>query len=116
MAGVTDVLVVGSGPAGLTPWPGYVRVNTADPEPDAGPDGSRTILAELLAPGRPVLLDLAGLGLLPGRLTVHSGECRDHPRLRGLLVRPDGHTVWVSPPMSRSALDRALAGWHWSDG
>ena len=57
-----------------------------------------TDTATLLAGGRGLLLDLSGGQPATGwggRLTVVSGTCPDHPDLRGLLLRPDGHTAWV---------------------
>lgn len=52
-------------------------------------DGRRTTVAELLRPGKPVLLD-------------------DVPDLGGVFVRPDGHVAWVGDP---STLNVALETW-----
>lgn len=52
-------------------------------------DGRRTTVAELLRPGKPVLLD-------------------DVPDLGGVFIRPDGHVAWVGDP---STLSAALETW-----
>lgn len=52
-------------------------------------DGRRTTVAELLRPGKPVLLDAV-------------------PDLGGVFIRPDGHVAWVGDP---STLSAALETW-----
>ena len=50
--------------------------------------GRSTTVAELLRPGRPVLLDECG----------------------GMLIRPDGHVAWVADPETRDAALRMWTG------
>jgi 2-polyprenyl-6-methoxyphenol hydroxylase-like FAD-dependent oxidoreductase len=105
-----DIRYPPAGPDGPDhPWLGRLVPNLTL---TAGDNGTTT-LAELLAPGRPVLLDLAGEDREPRhrRLTVHRGRCPDHPELRGVLVRPDGHAAWLTPPMTTTERDRTLATW-----
>ena len=107
-----------------------------------------TDVATLLAPGRALLLDLAGqpaaadlageptTGELAGQLNLgeRSGErtlaesalgwashvtivratCPAHPELRAILLRPDGHTAWLSTAdhANTDALHPALNHWH----
>jgi hypothetical protein len=57
--------------------------------------------AALLAAGRGLLLDLAGDGLREpaggwaDRVDIVDATCPEHPELRAMLLRPDGHTAWV---------------------
>ena len=61
-----------------------------------------TDLVTLLTPGRGVLIDLTegsdisesarGWG---DRVDVIRAACEDHPELRAVLLRPDGHTAWL---------------------
>ena len=76
-----------------------------------------TSVAELLHPARPVLVHL-GAGPLPsgadGRVDIHHARCPEQPDLRGLLVRPDGHTAWISTttdPQAADTLTTALTTW-----
>ncbi|MFI0419800.1 FAD-dependent oxidoreductase [Spongiactinospora sp. 9N601] len=88
-----------------------------------GPDGAATGLAALLRAGRGVLVDCAGGAFaaeaagLRGRVDVLSARCEDDPGLAGLLVRPDGHTAWVSTrrdPRPAATLRHALTTWFGS--
>ncbi|WP_043714239.1 FAD-dependent monooxygenase [Kutzneria sp. 744] len=67
-------------------------------------------LAELLRSGRPLLLDLAGVGSVAGgwrdRVDVVAGAHPDHP---ALLVRPDGFVAWAG--ISGQGLVEALTRW-----
>ncbi|GAA0612903.1 FAD-dependent monooxygenase [Streptomyces crystallinus] len=65
-----------------------------------GDDRSR--LAELLASGRGLLLDLTGGSAIresaagwADRVDLVTAACPDHPELHALLLRPDGHTAWL---------------------
>ncbi|GGS05694.1 FAD-dependent oxidoreductase [Streptomyces humidus] len=99
----------------------------ADPHPSAGgwaPEAVLTVgdkkrrLAELLHPGRPVLLCLDGGatgGALPGgRCDVVTATCPELAGLTHLLIRPDGYVAWAaavghSAERTRSERDAALA-------
>ncbi|WP_204075384.1 FAD-dependent monooxygenase [Planotetraspora phitsanulokensis] len=81
-------------------------------------DGTR--LADLLHGGQALLLDLTGGDAEIGshaerygdRLRVVATTCPDRPDLTGLLVRPDGITVWASgDPDTPETLDKALTRW-----
>ncbi|MBP2336915.1 2-polyprenyl-6-methoxyphenol hydroxylase-like FAD-dependent oxidoreductase [Saccharothrix coeruleofusca] len=81
--------------------------------------GTGTRLAQLLAPGRGVLLDL-GDGTAAeraagwaDRVGIVTDRCPDHPDLRALLLRPDGHTAWVGVVGEQAdGLPRALEHWY----
>ncbi|ALG10475.1 FAD-dependent monooxygenase [Kibdelosporangium phytohabitans] len=87
------------------PWLGRLTPNlklTTDQE--------QTCVAELLHPARPVLLEL-GDRALPGGVRAH---CPEHPDLEGVLIRPDGHTAWISTttdPQPEDTLHAAMATW-----
>ncbi|MFC0543042.1 FAD-dependent monooxygenase [Kutzneria chonburiensis] len=70
-------------------------------------------LAELLRTGRPVLLDLAGVGEVAAgwrdRVDVVAGAHPDHP---ALLIRPDGFVAWAGT--SSAGLAEALTRWFGS--
>ncbi|ASO20393.1 2-polyprenyl-6-methoxyphenol hydroxylase-like FAD-dependent oxidoreductase [Actinoalloteichus hoggarensis] len=101
----------------------------ADPHPWAGrmvpdlrlrgDDGEPFRPAALLAEGRGALLDLTGDGTLGSRATgfadrieTAAASCPDHPELRGLLLRPDGHAAWVETTTAATGdLDTALRRW-----
>ncbi|MET1075252.1 MAG: FAD-dependent monooxygenase [Umezawaea sp.] len=83
--------------------------------------GGRTRLTGLLATGRGVLLDLTGDGTVgtsaagwADRVDVVTAMCHDHPGLRAVLVRPDGHTAWVhtADRDDPGDLQEALRRWH----
>jgi 2-polyprenyl-6-methoxyphenol hydroxylase-like FAD-dependent oxidoreductase len=76
-----------------------------------------TGLAQLLRPAHPLLLQL-GDRVLPsvasGRVDVCRAHCPEHPELEGLLIRPDGHTAWISTradPQPIATLTTALTTW-----
>ena len=75
----------------------------------------RTDVAALLADGRGLLLDLTGADALgpaaAGRVRVVAATCPDQPELRGLLLRPDGHTAWVQTGDRQDGLHQALVHW-----
>ncbi|MFC7532058.1 FAD-dependent monooxygenase [Actinoplanes sp. GCM10030250] len=86
-------------PGGSHPWLGRLcpnlRVTTADGDTD---------VATLLSGGRPVLI---GDATAQGPLDVVAATFPDHPDLRAILLRPDGHTAWVGG----DGLDEALRHW-----
>lgn len=67
-------------------------------------------LAELLRTGRPLLLDLAGVGAVAGgwrdRVDVVSATGPDQP---ALLIRPDGFVAWAG--FDSTGLADALTRW-----
>ncbi len=74
-------------------------------------------IAELLRPARPVLIQF-GDRALPSdadeRVDVYQALCPERPDLEGLLIRPDGHTAWISStthPQSADTLTTALTTW-----
>jgi 2-polyprenyl-6-methoxyphenol hydroxylase-like FAD-dependent oxidoreductase len=80
-----------------------------------------TDLAALLATGRGLLLDLAeGSAIRESaagwahRVDMIDATCPDHPGLRALLLRPDGHTAWVSTADHdhTDGLHQALEHWY----
>ncbi|HEX6343827.1 FAD-dependent monooxygenase [Umezawaea sp.] len=98
------------------PWLGKLAPNLA-----LVADGVRTSVAELLRPARPLLLHLgdrtppthADAGVDAG-VDVHHARCPEHPELDGLLIRPDGHTAWISTttdPQPASTLTAAWSTW-----
>jgi 2-polyprenyl-6-methoxyphenol hydroxylase-like FAD-dependent oxidoreductase len=98
------------------PWLGRLAPNLAL---STGPDD--TDLATLLGPGRGVLLDLASHGAArrsasgwADRVDIVDATCASHPELRALLLRPDGHTAWLSTDTDQHAdgLQQALRQWH----
>ncbi|TYB56646.1 hypothetical protein FXF51_42995 [Nonomuraea sp. PA05] len=85
------------------------------PEPIT--DGRRTSVAELLRPARPLLLRLGDRPLPAaggGWVDTLDARCLARPDLEGLLIRPDGHTAWVSTtsdPQPTGTLATALGTW-----
>jgi 2-polyprenyl-6-methoxyphenol hydroxylase-like FAD-dependent oxidoreductase len=90
-----------------------------------------TDVATLLSAGRTLLLDLAEDPAIretaaewAGHVTIAAATCPAHPELRGLLLRPDGHTAWLrtadqpntdQPNTDRHSADglrEALTHWH----
>jgi 2-polyprenyl-6-methoxyphenol hydroxylase-like FAD-dependent oxidoreductase len=80
-----------------------------------------TDLAALLATGRGLLLDLAegnaiseSAAAWADRVDIIEATCPDHPELRAILLRPDGHTAWLSTADHdhTDGLQRALRHWH----
>lgn len=92
------------------PWLGRLApdlaLSTADGE---------TTLATLLYPGRPVLLDLTtdrNFSTWSESVTWVSANCPAHLDVRALLLRPDGHTAWLSTTTAEDAgLADALHRW-----
>jgi 2-polyprenyl-6-methoxyphenol hydroxylase-like FAD-dependent oxidoreductase len=81
----------------------------------------RTRLAELLASGRGLLLDLTGGSAIresaagwADRVNIVTATCPDHPEVRAILLRPDGHTAWLRTADHDHAdgLHQALQHWH----
>ncbi|MCC9306294.1 FAD-dependent monooxygenase [Kitasatospora sp. RB6PN24] len=78
-------------------------------------------LAGLLASGRGVLLDLTGGGAVresaagwADRVDTVTAACPDHPELRAVLLRPDGHTAWLRTAGGDhvDGLHQALRHWY----
>ncbi|WP_188192175.1 FAD-dependent monooxygenase [Nonomuraea sp. SYSU D8015] len=76
-----------------------------------------TSVAELLRAARPVLLELGDRPLashVAGGVDAYRARCPERPDLEGLLIRPDGHTAWVSTtagPQPAGTLAAASATW-----
>lgn len=76
-----------------------------------------TSVAELLRPARPVFLqfDERPSAVRPnGTVDLHHARCPEQPDLEGLLIRPDGHTAWISTttdPQPAETLTTAWATW-----
>ncbi|MGV4924926.1 FAD-dependent monooxygenase [Streptomyces sp. BHT-5-2] len=108
-----------TGPDGHPLAGGYARdlpVTTAD---------GTTRLAELLRPGRPLLLGLDGSGAggalkaaagWADRVEIVAGEA-PAPPAAALLVRPDGYVAWAGDgPVAEGALRAALTAWCGPEG
>ena len=103
------------------PWLGRLAPNLALTTEAGGTD-----VATLLSAGRALLLDLAAEPALgesaagwASQVTIVRATCRAHPELRAVLLRPDGHTAWLStagyPTADRPTADglrEALIHWH----
>jgi 2-polyprenyl-6-methoxyphenol hydroxylase-like FAD-dependent oxidoreductase len=73
-----------------------------------------TSIAELLRPARPVFLQLGDRALptgANGRVDTHHAHCPEHPELEGLLIRPDGHTAWISTTTDPQPIDTLTTAW-----
>ncbi|WP_256508621.1 FAD-dependent monooxygenase [Crossiella sp. SN42] len=75
-----------------------------------------TSIAELLRPARPVLLHLGNRALpvdtgTDGNVDTYRAHCPEHPELDGLLVRPDGHTAWISTASDPQPADTFSTAW-----
>jgi 2-polyprenyl-6-methoxyphenol hydroxylase-like FAD-dependent oxidoreductase len=96
------------------PWLGRLAPNLTL---TAGTDG--TDVATLLATGRGLLLDLTD-GIresatgFADRLDIVDTTCPDHPELRAMLLRPDGHIAWLqtSGHDTTGTLPQALQHWY----
>jgi 2-polyprenyl-6-methoxyphenol hydroxylase-like FAD-dependent oxidoreductase len=108
----------GAGVPTAHPWLGRLALNLA-----LTTTTGSTNVAALQAGGRWLLLDLAedpAVGKIAvgwaNELTVVRAACPRHPELRALLVRPDGHTAWVTTTATDQAnfdgLREALRYWH----
>jgi len=86
-----------------------------------------TDVATLLSAGRTLLLDLAEDPAIretaaewAGHVTIAAATCPAHPELRGLLLRPDGHTAWLStadqPNTDQPNTDQPNTDRHSADG
>ncbi|MGV9558824.1 FAD-dependent monooxygenase [Streptomyces sp. NPDC003522] len=82
-------------------------------------DGRPTGVYDLLAAGRPLLLDLTAGGL-PAEAAkpwsdrvdiVHAERGEDLPDADAILVRPDGYIAWITPDPDAGPLTRALERW-----
>ncbi|MGW1766097.1 FAD-dependent monooxygenase [Streptomyces sp. NPDC002073] len=98
------------------PWLGRLAPDLALTTDD-GP----TRLTGLLAPGRGLLLDLAAGSAIRAsaagwadRVDVVTATCPERPELHAILLRPDGHTAWLSTAGHDhlGGLRRALQHWH----
>ncbi|GAA4614854.1 FAD-dependent monooxygenase [Actinoallomurus liliacearum] len=103
-------------PATDHPWLGRLAPDLA-----LTTDAGRTSLAELLASGRGLLLDLTGGSAIresaagwTDRVDIVPATCPDQPDLRAILLRPDGHTAWLRTADHDDAdgLHQALQHWH----
>lgn len=99
-------------PPGGHPWLGRLAPNLK-----LVVDGTPTTVAELLRSARPVFLT-SGTRTLPeaaeSRVDAYRAHCPEHPGLQALLIRPDGHTAWLSTasdPQPDDTLAAALAVW-----
>ena len=85
-----------------------------------------TDVATLLTAGRGLLLDLTNdRDLTNGsavresatgwadRLDIVDATCPDHPELRAILLRPDGHTAWLRTAEHDDTANLAQALQHW---
>ena len=116
------------------PWLGRLTPNL-ELVTDSGPTNLATQLT--LAAGRPLLLNLAHPGAdqaepraddaqaaaaaairqaaapWADRIGTVRATCPAHPDLRAVLVRPDGHTAWLSTDANPAdGLRQALTRWH----
>jgi hypothetical protein len=132
----------------LTSTPAPSTAGTARPGQPADDEGWQVPQAAFsglltLAAGRPLLLDLSVEAVIDvraatdhavreaaaawtDRVTLVHATCPGHPDLRGILVRPDGHTAWLRtdvhdhPDVHRhpdadqhtDGLRQALTDWH----
>ncbi|WP_433653911.1 FAD-dependent monooxygenase [Nocardia sp. CA-128927] len=90
-------------------WLGRLAPNLALSTADG-----ETTLASLLYPGRPVLLDLTpeqAFSTWSASVTTVHAKCPEHPEIRALLLRPDGHTAWLSTTPADDGLPDALHRW-----
>ncbi|WP_433557573.1 FAD-dependent monooxygenase [Pseudonocardia xinjiangensis] len=80
-----------------------------------------TNLAGLLVTGRGLLLDLAEGSVIresaagwANRVDIIDATCPNHPELRAILLRPDGHTAWLNTADHdhTDGLHQALRHWH----
>jgi 2-polyprenyl-6-methoxyphenol hydroxylase-like FAD-dependent oxidoreductase len=113
-------------PAANHPWLGRLAPNLAL---IAG-SGDTDLASELTpASGRPLLLDLAEPESEPrpepeanairdtaaawaGRVSLVRARCPAHPDLRALLLRPDGHTAWLTTTADTRPAGDHPAGGH----
>ncbi|MBO3744784.1 FAD-dependent monooxygenase [Streptosporangiaceae bacterium NEAU-GS5] len=83
------------------PWLGRLAPNLTLTS-DGGATNLAIDLATLLSAGRWLLLDLTGSNAIGPSATGWTGidvvhaTCPGHPDLHGILLRPDGHTAWLS--------------------
>lgn len=100
--------------------PGSVHPRTGRRAPELSlrtAEGATVRLAELLRPGRPVLVDPTPAGKAAAaaagwadRVAVVTGEPVDAEAAPALLVRPDGHVAWAADE-GDEGLRAALARW-----
>jgi 2-polyprenyl-6-methoxyphenol hydroxylase-like FAD-dependent oxidoreductase len=100
-------------PDGDHPWLGRLAPNLTLTTATGDTD-----VATLLTTGRPLLLDLTTDHAIhrsatgwSDRVTIVDATCPAHPELRGILLRPDGHTAWL-PTTGDDGLHQALETWH----
>ncbi|MFD2420875.1 aromatic-ring hydroxylase C-terminal domain-containing protein [Amycolatopsis pigmentata] len=100
-------------PVGTHPWLGRLVPNLA-----LSTSAGDTDVATLLATGRWLLLDLSGKHDLrevavgwSDRVDIVDATCPDQSELRAILLRPDGHTAWLSTA-GPDGLHEALQHWH----
>ncbi|MCK2244377.1 MULTISPECIES: FAD-dependent monooxygenase [unclassified Crossiella] len=73
-----------------------------------------TSVAELLRPARPVFLHLGDRALpssADGGVDTHHARCPEHAELEGMLIRPDGHTAWISTTTDPQPTDSLSTAW-----
>jgi hypothetical protein len=103
-------------PQSAHPWLGRLAPNLA-----LTTQAGDTDVPTLLAAGRALLLDLAedaAIGECAARrssqVDIVRATCPAHPKLRAILLRPDGHTAWLSTAdhANNNGLQMALNHWH----
>jgi 2-polyprenyl-6-methoxyphenol hydroxylase-like FAD-dependent oxidoreductase len=98
------------------PWLGRLAPNLALTTARGNTD-----VATLLATGRGLLLDLTDDNAVresatgwADRVDTVGATCPDHPELRAMLLRPDGHTAWLNTAErpDTDSLPQALQHWY----
>ncbi|MBB2915369.1 hypothetical protein FHS43_006689 [Streptosporangium becharense] len=70
-------------------------------------------MARRLSPTQAIRESAAGWA---DRIDIVTATCPDHPELRAILLRPDGHTAWLrtADHDHGDGLQQALQHWHGS--
>ncbi|MFC6016359.1 FAD-dependent monooxygenase [Plantactinospora solaniradicis] len=98
------------------PWLGRLAPNLI-----LGTRAGDTDIATLLAAGRGLLIDLTNGSAIresaagwADRVDIVDATCPDHPELRAMFLRPDGHTAWLHTAEHENTdnLPRALQHWY----
>ncbi|MFD9890686.1 FAD-dependent monooxygenase [Amycolatopsis sp. NPDC059027] len=96
--------------SGDHPWLGRLA-----PDVPLTTSTGETRLTALLHPARPVLLDLTpdhAFAAYSSTVDTYAARCPAEPDLRAALLRPDGHTAWLSTtPTTDPTLPLALTTW-----